>query len=157
MSPEMGSDLDSRRWGAFVLLAASVLVACRNEEPRVHVFTRSGAESAFRVRLADRAEDRRAALAEPIARDASVLFRFPTEDRHELPENATGEPVDVLYASPLATIVEVHPGVAAGEAPPPARAPWLSALVLAGGFVERSGVMIGDKFDPRHVPARAEP
>jgi uncharacterized membrane protein (UPF0127 family) len=142
---------------ALVLLAAGALAACRNEEPRVHVFTRSGAETALRVRVADGADERQAALDEPIAGDASVLFRFSTEDRHALPENASGAPVDVLYASPLATIVEVHPDVAAGEAPPPARAPWLSALVVAGGFVERSGVMIGDKFDPRHVPARAAP
>lgn len=142
---------------AVVLLAASALAGCRDEGPAVHVFTRSGEETVLRVRVADDEDGRRAALTTPLGPGESLLFRFPTEDRHALPRNETGADVDVLYASPLQTIVEVQRNVAAGTAPPAARAPWVSALVVAGGFVERKNVMIGEKFDPRRVAAPTTP
>lgn len=133
----------------FGLLA---LAGCRSEEPAVYVFTRDGGEAILTVTVGDDEESRRRALAAAIGEKASVLLRFPTEDRHALPPNETGHPIDLLYASALQTIVEIHTGVAPGATPPESRPPWVTALAVRGGFVERLGVGIGDKFDPRRLP-----
>lgn len=128
-------------------------VGCFHDtNPKAVIVTRDGGPTELRLAaLADEESEVAGALSTAFAPGSAVLLLFAGDEKHPLPANQTGQAIDVIYASPLKTIVDFTGGVAVGETPPESRAPWQTAVLIEAGLAERLGVAIGDKVDPRNV------
>jgi len=136
-----------------LLVIAALAGGCPHDDtPKAVIYTRDGGPTKLRLAaLADEDAEVAGAMSTAVEPGSAVLLLYPSDERHALPANQTGRTVDVIYASPLRTIVDFNTGVASGSAPPQSRAPWQKALVVEAGLVERLGVAIGDKVDPQNV------
>ena len=138
--------------GCVFLLAAQA--ACKHG-PAVVFEGSAGTKAAFRVEVADTAEERRWGLMyrRELGTDEGMLFVFPDEKVQSFWMKNTPLSLDIIFMDRRRRVVGIiHDTVPFSTRSVSVRVPSQYALEVRAGMARRNGIAVGDRVRFKRVP-----